>query len=173
MVALSKQEASRCHAELRTLEEQERTLLHRHYEGRVSDKLYKEEQFRIAGEREAAEAILARLSLRFDDIDETLDLALDLTNDLQAAYIKASPAIRRLLNGAIFEWIKIRTEDVADVALAEPFRDLLANDLLDELEAIERRAKKPGQEGPASLVAGSMMGDLVGAAGFEPATSRV
>lgn len=96
---LSKQEASRCHTELRTLEEQERTLLHRRYEGRVSDKLYKEEQFRIAAEREAAEAILARLALRFDDIDETLDLALDLTNDIQAAYIKASPTIRRLLNG--------------------------------------------------------------------------
>ena len=173
MAALSKQEASRCHTELQTLEEQERTLLHRHYEGRVSDKLYKEEQFRIAGEREAAETILARLSLRFDDIEETLALALDLTNDIQAAYIKASPTIRRLLNGAIFEWIKISAEDVADAALAAPFRDLLADDLLDELEATELRAENSGQKGPASLVAGSMMGDLVGAAGFEPATSRV
>jgi site-specific DNA recombinase len=172
IAALSKQEASRCHTELRTLEEQERTLLHRHYEGRVSDKLYKEEQFRIAAEREAAEAILARLALRFDDIDETLDLALNLTNDIQAAYIKASPTIRRLLNGAIFEWVKISAEDVADAAFAEPFRDLLANDLLDKLGDIENRAKTPSQE-PVSLVAGSMMGDLVGAAGFEPATSRV
>jgi site-specific DNA recombinase len=172
MAALSKQEASRCHGELRTLEEQERTLLHRHYEGRVSDKLYKDEQFRIAGEREAAEAILARLSLHFEDIDETLDLALDLTNDIQAVYIKASPTIRRLLNGAIFEQIRISAEDVVEVALAEPFRDLLADDLLDRLADIERRAKTPSQE-PVSLVAGSMMGDLVGAAGFEPATSRV
>jgi site-specific DNA recombinase len=172
MAALSKQEASRCHGELRTLEEQERTLLHRHYEGRVSDKLYKDEQFRIAGEREAAEAILARLSLHFEDIDETLDLALDLTNDIQAVYIKASPTIRRLLNGAIFEQIRISAEDVVEVVLAEPFRDLLADDLLDRLRAIENRAKAPTQE-PVSLVAGSMMGDLVGAAGFEPATSRV
>jgi hypothetical protein len=57
-------------------------------------------------------------------------------------------------------------------ALAEPFRDLLADDLLDELETSKGRAKTSGQEEPASLVAGSMMGDLVGAAGFEPATSR-
>jgi site-specific DNA recombinase len=173
MAALSKQEVSRCHTELQTLEEQERTLLHRHYEGRVSDKLYKEEQFRIAGEREATETILARLSLSFDEIEETLALALDLTNDIQAAYIKASPTIRRLLNGAIFEWIKISDEDVADAALAAPFRDLLADDLLDELEATKPTAEKSGQKEPASLVAGSMMGDLVGAAGFEPATSRV
>jgi site-specific DNA recombinase len=172
MAALSKQEASRCHGELRTLEEQERTLLHRHYEGRVSDKLYKDEQFRIAGEREAAEAILARLSLHFEDIDETLDLALDLTNDIQAVYIKASSTIRRLLNGAIFEQIRISAEDVVDVVLAEPFRDLLAGDLLNRLRAIENRAKAPTQE-PVSLVAGSMMGDLVGTVGFEPTTSRV
>ena len=172
MAALSEQEARRCHTELQTLDEQERTLLHRHYEGRVSDKLYKEEQFRIAGERETAEAILARLALRFDEIDATLDLALDLTNDVQAVYLKATPTIRRLLNAAIFEWIKISIEDVADAEFAEPFRDLLANDLLDKLRAIEPPAKTPTRE-PVSLVAGSMMGDLVGAAGFEPATSRV
>jgi site-specific DNA recombinase len=172
MAAISEREMSRCHAELAALEEQERKLLHRHYEDRISDKLYKEEQRRIAIERESSEAILSRLSVQFGDIEETLDLALSLTDDIQAAYIKASPTVRRLFNQAFFEWIKVRAEDVADVALAEPFRDLLASDLLDELDTAEPE-KTTSPEDQDSLVPGSIKGELVGAAGFEPATSRV
>jgi site-specific DNA recombinase len=172
IAAISEQETSRCHADLAALEEQERKLLHQHYEDRISEKLYKEEQRRIAVERESAEAILSGLSLQFDDVEETLDLALGLTDDIHAAYVSSSPTVRRLFNQAIFEWIKIGSEDVAEVALAEPFRDLLAADLMDELDQ-PRAEKKPARGDQASFVAGSIKGDLVGAAGFEPATSRV
>lgn len=60
----------------------------------------------------------------------------------------------------------------ADVALAEPFRDLLAEDLMVELGPVEPRKRSVPADGH-SLVAGSIKGDLVGTAGFEPATSRV
>jgi site-specific DNA recombinase len=155
MAAVSERETRRCHSQLRTLEEQERKLLQKHYEGRVSDKLYDEEQHRIAAERQAAEAIIERLSLQFDDIEKTLDLALGLTDDIQAAYMKALPTVRRLFNQAFFEWIKVRAEDVTDVALAEPFRDLLADDLLDELAPVEdEKTTTPADRD--SLVAGSI-----------------
>jgi site-specific DNA recombinase len=174
MAAVSEREVGRCHGELRALKEQERKLLQKHYQDRISDTLYDEEQQRIAAEREAAETIIARLSVRFGDIEETLDLALDLTDDIQAAYAKASPTVRRLFNQAIFEWIKISSEEISDVSLAEPFRDLLAADLLEPVEA---RASQPQSDRPQDqgdfLVAGSISGVEVGAAGFEPATSRV
>ena len=80
--------------------------------------------------------------------------------------------MRRLFNQAIFEWIRISDEGVADVLLAEPFRDLLASDLLNGLETTEND-ETPGRAGQGSLVAGSITGEVVGAAGFEPATSRV
>jgi DNA invertase Pin-like site-specific DNA recombinase len=169
MAAISERELARCNGELRTLDEQERTLLQKHYQGRVSDKLYDEEQRRIATEREAAEAIIARLSVQFGDIEETLDLALSLTDDIQAAYIKASPTVRRLFNQAIFEWIKISSEEVSEVELAEPFRDLLADDLLVVLEAPEND-QTPDPVGQGALVAGSISGCGVVPAGFEPAT---
>ena len=172
MSAISEREVGRCTGELRTLEEQERKLLQKHYQDRISDKLYDEEQRRIAAEREAAEAIIARLSVQFDDIEETLDLALSLTDDIQAAYAKASPTVRRLFNQAIFEWIRVSDEDVDEVSLAEPFRDLLASDLLNGLN-LPQNDQTPGRVAQGSLVAGSITGEVVGAAGFEPATSRV
>ena len=177
MAAVSERETARCHGELRSLEEQERKLLQKHYADRISDSLYDEEQQRIAREREAAEAIILRLSVQFDDIEETLDLALGLTEDIQAAYLKASPTVRRLFNQAIFERIEVENEEVADVSLAEPFHDLLAADLLDKAgqpEVVEPPSdQSPGRAAPESLVAGSISGCGVGTAGFEPATSRV
>ncbi len=174
MAVVSKRETRRCHGELRALEEQERKLLQKHYQDRISDTLYDEEQQRIAAEREAAEAIIARLSVRFDDIEETLDLALDLTDDIQAAYAKASPTVRRLFNQAIFEWIKVSSEEVSEVSLTEPFRDLLAADLLEPVEA---GASQPQSDQPQDrgdfLVAGSISGVEVELAGLEPATSWV
>jgi site-specific DNA recombinase len=175
MAAVSEQEVARCHNELRALDEQERKLLQKHYQDRISDTLYNEEQHRIAAEREAAEAIIARLSVQFHDIEETLDLALNLTDDIQAAYAKASATVRRLFNQAIFEWLRISSEDVAEAKLAEPFSDLLAADLLDEpaRESESLGDQSPGRVAGKPLVAGSISGYEVGAAGFEPATSRV
>lgn len=171
MAATSEREMSRCNAELLALEEQERKLLQKFYEDRISENLYNEEQRRIAVERESAEAILSRLTVQFSDIEETLDLALGLVDDIQAAYLQASPTVRRLFNQAIFEWIKVSKEEVSDAALAKPFRDLLSADLVDDLAPVEEKtADQPDQD---DLVAGSIRREVVGAAGFEPATSRV
>jgi site-specific DNA recombinase len=169
MAAISKRELERCNGELLALDEQERTLLQKHYQGRVSDKLYDEEQSRIARQREAAEAISERLLLQFDDIKETLDLALALTDDIQAAYIQASPTVRRLFNQALFEWLKIDSEEVSEAKLAEPFSDLLADDLLIVLEAPEDD-QAPDPVGRGLLVSGSISDCRVGRAGLEPAT---
>ena len=86
--------------------------------------------------------------------------------------MKASPTVRRLFNQAFFEWIKISAKDVADVALAEPFHDLLADDLMEELAPAEPEKTTTPAIGD-SLVSGSIKGEVVGTAGFEPATSRV
>lgn len=183
MAAAAEQELGRCHSALRALEEQERKLLQKHYQDRISDKLYDEEQHRIAIEREAAEVVIDRLSVRFDDLKETLDSALKLTDDVQAAYITASPTVRRLFNQAIFEWVRINDEEVAEARLAEPFRDLLAPDFLDVLRATGRELQAvpvgaendetPGRVGQGLFVAGSITGEMVEPAGLEPATSAL
>lgn len=64
---------------------------------------------------------------------------------------------------------------MAEAKLAEPFSDLLAADLLDEppRESEFLGDQSPGRVAGKPLVAGSISGYEVGAAGFEPATSRV
>lgn len=62
--------------------------------------------------------------------------------------------MRRLFNQAIFEWIKIDNEEVSEAEFAEPFRDLLADDLLVVLEAPEG-SQTPDLVEPDHLVTGS------------------
>ena len=195
MAAVSERELKRCNQELANLAEQERSLLHKNYAGRVSDALYDEEQARIARERESAEGIIGKLGLRFDDIEATLDLALELVTDLQAAYLRATPMVRRQFNQAIFEGLDIREDEIEGVRLATPFAELLADDLLEELvvadseEAIAGRPWPPEAEervpvglpaagpedndgpdpwGPRPFVVGSISESMVGEEGIEP-----
>src|SRR5271157_2294376 len=63
-VALAQQEIQRCQTVLDEVKEQERKLLHMHYEERISGELFDEEQTRIRERRKDAEALIARLSVR-------------------------------------------------------------------------------------------------------------
>jgi site-specific DNA recombinase len=120
MAAVSEKELTRCSQVLGQLEEQERKLLRAYYSDRVSPELFDEEQARIKREREQAEGIVARLSVQFDDIERTLDLALTLVTDVSDGYRRAHPHVRRLLNQALFEGIDISEEDVDGARLAQP-----------------------------------------------------
>jgi hypothetical protein len=137
MAAVSEKELTRCSQVLRQLEEQERKLLRAYYSDRVSPELFDEEQARIKREREQAEGIVARLSLQFDDIERTLDLALTLVTDVSDGYRRAHPRVRRLLNQALFEGIDISEEDVDGARLAQPFANLLSRELFETVVVSE------------------------------------
>ena len=126
-VATAQQEIERCQAVLEEIKEQERKLLHMHYEDRISGELFDAEQTRIRERRKDAEQLIARLSLRYDDIAATLDLALDiLGEDLHELYHRADDQIRRLINQAIFNALFVCDETITDAELAEPFAALRA-----------------------------------------------
>jgi hypothetical protein len=57
----------------------------------VSEALFAEEQGRIRRERVAAEKRIESLSVEHDQVLKTLDLALAMTEDIQAAYVQAEP----------------------------------------------------------------------------------
>ena len=71
-VATAQQEIERCEAVLEEVKEQERKLLHMHYEDRISGELFDDEQARIRERRKDAEELIARLSVRYEDIAATL-----------------------------------------------------------------------------------------------------
>ncbi len=122
-------ERSRVKADLQQLAAQEKKLLRAHYDDEISPDLFKSEQSRIQRERADAEHELSLLEVDHREALENLDDALALTKDVHGAYQAARPGIRRLLNQAIFEWIKVERENETEAGLAEPFATLLSEEL--------------------------------------------
>ncbi len=184
-VATAQQEIERCQAVLEEVKEQERKLLHMHYEERISGELFDEEQTRIRERRKDAEELIARLSVRYEDIAATLEHALEiLGEDLHELYRRADDTIRRLINQAIFNALFVCDETITEAEFAEPFSALRAlHEAIRGLPAstgalAERRrrrqrcpdnAKGPDPyRGRAPFRVGSISELLVRARGLEP-----
>jgi site-specific DNA recombinase len=184
-VATAQQEIERCQAVLEEVKEQERKLLHMHYEDRISGELFDEEQTRIGERRKDAEGLITRLSVRHEDIVAILDLALEiLCDDLHQLYCRGDDSIRRLINQAIFEALYVCDETITNAELAEPFAVLRA--LHDDIRTLpssaesqadrcQRRLRGPAKaEGPdpyrgrEPFRIGSINKHLVRAKGLEP-----
>lgn len=113
--------------ELRRIAQHEKKLLQARYDDHISSELFAEEQERLRREKIAAETRLQALQTDHSAALEQLDLALQLTDLIQAAYITAESTTRRLFNQAIFERIWISHEAIEAVQLAPPFHDLLGS----------------------------------------------
>jgi site-specific DNA recombinase len=182
LATTSQSEIARCQSVLTGLKLQERKLLDKHYADDISDELFHEEAERIKGERQDAEAIIERLSLRHEDLLAGLELALKLvSSDLYDLYLRASPTIRRLMNQAIFAAIWVWDENHVRAELASPFKELVALSRVDQGAAdgpvgheLTANADDQAADAAASadLVVGSISFKMVGATGFEPATFR-
>jgi site-specific DNA recombinase len=179
LASTSEQELARCDQLLATLKTQERKLLTKHYQDEISDELFRDEAARIKTERKAAEAIIDRLSLRHDELQAGLALALKLaTSDLHGLYLRATPTVRRLMNQAIFEAIWVWDEACLRSELASPFKELAAirdaTTRADSAASADQDAKASDTvTAPEALVVGSISESMVGPAGLEPATYRL
>jgi DNA invertase Pin-like site-specific DNA recombinase len=166
LAGIADKETSRARAEVTRLDNEERKLLAAHYQDRISDHIFQEEQKRIRWERIAADQLLQRFQIDQDAILDTLDLALQLTDSIQTAYLNADPTERRLLNQAIFQRIEIDAEDTTGHELQPVFAQIapLAHSF----------AARPGKKRtPAKRAGGSDETLLVELGGLEPPTSWV
>jgi site-specific DNA recombinase len=170
---------------------QERKLLNARYDDRISDALFAEEEQRIRKERAAAEETLTRLSGEYEIALANLDKALDLTDNVQAAYEIAPPTVRRALNQVFFKKLYVIDGQIADHVLGDPFgqvleaglktfiaeakREPLPEWLQPRTEVVPaatvRREPREDRTPDLSLVGGSNTGSMVELAGLEPATS--
>ena len=173
----------------------------KHYKDELSEEFFSEEAARIKRERSDAEAIIARLTVRHDELDEFLAMVLRIVSyDLHDLYLRAKPHIRRLMNQAIFEAIWVWGEEEDELAvrseLASPFKETqeISKETKQEIHRIKRKAKQrpeadrrvpvgvgaaesgeapdPSEES-GDFALGSISTAMVGAGGFEPPTSRV
>ncbi|HEX7290052.1 MAG TPA: hypothetical protein VF250_02890 [Conexibacter sp.] len=109
-----------------------------HYEDRITDELFDEEQDRLRAQRLDAEHLIARLSVTHDDIGATLDLALEIIGEnLPGLYRRADDTIRRLVNQAIFAALYVRDEDITRAELAEPFAAVRC--MWEQIRALDTR----------------------------------
>jgi site-specific DNA recombinase len=122
--ALAAEKVAQAETALTRLDQEERKLLQAHYADQISEALFAEEQTRIRRERVAAEKHIDGLSVEHDQVLKALDLALAMTDDIQAAYVQAGPQERRLLNQGRFERLEIDAEEVVGDQEAEPFNQL-------------------------------------------------
>ncbi|MGN6188223.1 MAG: recombinase family protein [Conexibacter sp.] len=171
-----KQAADRARRRLAALTGQRDKLLHAHYAGAVPLDQLKREQDRIARELAAAEDTIASAQGEFAKVQQGLDAALRLARDVEGIYLRADAHTRRQCNQAFFCKLFAREDEdggaiIVDAEFSELYRDLLGRELLDSLTTAP---PEPNAEpAKASHGVGSKEAVVVGAAGFEPATSRV
>ena len=109
----SETEIKRCNTLVAGLKGRERKLLRAHFEDGISSELFKEELAQLQREREGAEGVLERLSVRHEDIQDTLDVGLSiLGEDIGQLYLQSDDTIRRIINQAIFEALYICDDDI-------------------------------------------------------------
>jgi site-specific DNA recombinase len=149
-VAVTKQEIDNSQGVLEQLREEERKLLHMHYEERISGELFDDEQARIRQRRQDAEAVIARLSVNYDDVAATLELALEiLSDDLHDLYCRGDDTIRRLINQAIFKALFVCDETITQADFTEPFAQLHAlHSAIRALPGSNRKADRRRQRCP-------------------------
>jgi site-specific DNA recombinase len=143
----SKQELKRCNALLTDLKEQERKLMDKHYKDEVSEEFFAEEAAHMKRERLAAQAVIARMNVRHDELSEFVALSLRIaSSDLYDLYLRAKPYIRRLMNQAIFEVIWVDDEDQIRSKLASPFAELF--EMENETAGLEEASEEPNETQP-------------------------
>ena len=177
---IAAKETARAQAEVTRLDNEERKLLTAHYADKISEHIFAEEQARVRRERAAAEQLLNRHKINQETVASTLDLALQLTDNIQTAYLQADTTERRLLNQAFFEYIEVDSEEITASQLNPPFAQLAAISriLADDPEAGETPATGPHEppegaqndETPALLSKdrGSYLTQVVDQNGLEP-----
>jgi site-specific DNA recombinase len=177
-------------AVLRRLAAEEKKLLRAHYDDRISETVFDEEQERIRRERIAAERHLRELELDHRAVLANLEIALEMAANVQQAYSRADANGRRLFNQAIFRRIWIENEHIDQSELESPFREIAEVVLGIEGNAIEQETRQRSNRkenrdvrtsgGPLkartpdsfSFVGGSNVASMVARPGLEPGTPR-
>jgi site-specific DNA recombinase len=134
------------------------------------------EQERINREVQQAEALLTGAQQQFSDIEETLQVGFDLLKDCGAFYAQASDQLRRQMNQAFFDKVRVGMEgEVKGVGLMQPFKTIKAFQTQKHLVAATAVRPDVSVEPNRDFfgVNGSEEGLMVELKGFEPLTSAM
>ena len=131
-------------------------------EGLFTIEEFKEQQTRLRRQLDALEAALTTGKVRHEDISTTLERCLDLAAHCDKIYQEGTPAVRRLLNQAIFTKILVDKDNPSQGEPTGPYASLLNPDFQED---VKDHAKNPATP---SALRGSNLDYLAPPTGFEP-----
>jgi site-specific DNA recombinase len=160
------------------LNDQRRELLNLRYQQAIALDLFTDEQARLTREIEVAERIQRQIADDFNHSEQLLRQALTFGSGVAALYRDAhrDPELRRMMNQLFFEQIEVEIDGVIRVMVRQPFADIRTGRIADRVKAAVtalQRLLQAANPGHLFDGQGSNLMQMVGAAGFEPATSRV
>lgn len=168
------------------LEKNQMQLVQLSYKGLISDEVLADEQSRLEAEKQKVENLLSTAQLHVEDVETTLAEALALATTPHATYLASSPTERRLVNQTFFKQLKIGLDGkVAGTTLTPVYAALAAwdeslgqpprQDTEDQAEITATIPQGASRENPDPLSKGqgSILKEMVEAAGIEPASEVV
>jgi site-specific DNA recombinase len=160
------------------LKAQRHELLQLRYQKAIPLDLFCDEQTRITREIMATESLADSVMGEFQETEEVLAQAIEIGRSVEGAYLAASadPELRRRMNQLIFDRFEVEPDGAVEGRLAEPFGVVSSGravDIVKRIVSSVRQAVETTNPGHHFDGQGSNLLQMVGAAGFEPATSRV
>jgi site-specific DNA recombinase len=157
-------EGKRAQQRIDGLQAERRKLIEMRYADAIPLALLKEEQDRISRQLGDAQSDLAKTVVDWKGFEKNLNAALGFAGKIGHGYADANSMIRRRINQAVLKGIYVDIEGVTGLELSDPMAQLMAEDLVDQIEV--QIAKTPGVQ----FAGGSRMIDLVEMMGLEPTT---
>jgi hypothetical protein len=126
----------------------------------------------------ASMRLLENLATDFEHAEDVLLQAMEFARGIEHVYLRANrdPELRRMLNQLLFERIEVEIDSVIKAELAQPFADIKEGRIAEKVKtaiAAFQGALQAANPGHLFDGQGSNLIQMVGVAGFEPATSRV
>lgn len=148
------------------LDARSRKLLDAHLDGAIPADLYKEEQQAISRQLAEVAERLGSLSIRFDDLESNLEIAIELASNCYEAYRRAPDTLRRTYNQAFFKRILIWEDEPAEGELQDLFEVVFTAPAAGKTTKESEEAENTG----FSASKGSKDEHLVPLEGLEPPT---
>ncbi len=150
---------------LQRVSDERQKLLQAHYAGAVPVDLLRSEMDRLERERDQAERRLAMAATEYAEVEAVLGAALRLATDCASIYPTAPPAVRRLINQALFEKLFLGFDEGVAAETTDLFTILFDPETPDRLvrsaaaqrdagsaKTEERQRRRSADAGPAPLV---------------------
>lgn len=149
--------------QMETLSGEQYKLLQAYYAEAVPLEMMKVEQTRLSAEIMLCEERLSAVAAQAESAQHVLELAIELSSNCHAAYLKARPETRRLFNQAFFKAIYVKDRKLQRAQMTELFGALYLREGSHSESLVEaRRIELRSTTHPRGASPGSVLSSCLG-----------